>query len=297
MPAPELEGRLLCACNAAFDTPDGAISLPLDPKDVFIEGAGFVDSPAVIQGGPKEIDACLVGTTVDGVVVAIRGTLPFDIHEIPNLLDWLNDLRGNLVKDAAFPGSIHDGFLSAAKTLIPSILPEVDKRRTGALAGRPVVIAGYSKGGPVASLVAWTIATTKDIPVKVVTFASAKVGDATFRAPYEAKIDQTRYEYNNDIVPHLPPSFDGLLNVLASVPVLGPSFAVFSRFAYEPVGSLKFIDAAHQIQGDSAALRASRDLALAELIVRGKFVQIFADHAIACGSGYMSGVAPTGVCP
>ena len=37
-------------------------------------GAAFLNEPTVIQGGIDNNDACIVGTTSDGVVVAFRGT-------------------------------------------------------------------------------------------------------------------------------------------------------------------------------------------------------------------------------
>ena len=73
-----------------------------------------------------------------------------------------------------------------------------------------------------AALAAWSIQAIAGTPVKVVTFAAAKPGDAAFRAAYEAAgIDHTRYEYNVDIVPHLPLSDGGFIDVLRAIPGVG----------------------------------------------------------------------------
>jgi hypothetical protein len=50
------------------------------------------------------------------------------------------------------------------------------------------------------------------------------------------------------------------------------------------------------IQGESPLLAAERALSLARQVVRLRLLQL-ADHAIRCGSGYVSAVCPTGVCP
>ena len=44
-------------------------------------------------------------------------------------------------------------------------------------------------------------------------------------------------------------------------------------------------------------LRTERDQALAVEILRWQFAQIAMNHSIGCGSGYMSAIVPTGVCP
>jgi hypothetical protein len=297
MPAPTLEGRLLCACGSAYAIVGDETVLAADPGNAYLVGAGFIQPPTVVVGGPDNIDGCLVGQIADGIVLAFRGTLSFDIHRIPNLEDWINDFGASPTPATGFPGSVHSGFLKALQALLPGIADAIVKQRIGPLAEQPVLITGHSKGGAMAGLMAWQLQGIQRTPVKVVTFAAAKPGTAAFQGEYNGQIDHTRYEYGNDIVPHLPPSQDGFLNVLTSLPLVGGRFAGLRRFDYEPVGILRYIDENRQIQGDSPALRAKRSLWLAEEIISGRTAQVFADHAIACGSGYMSAVAPVGVCP
>jgi hypothetical protein len=118
-----------------------------------------------------------------------------------------------------------------------------------------------------------------------------------FRDAYNAQVDHTRYEYADDIVPHLPPSQEGFLNVLSSLPGIGSRFAGLERFDYEPVGLLRFIDWTGGYDEDTPMLAVERTVSLVRQIVLLHFTQIGADHAIVCGSGYMATVCPTGVCP
>lgn len=148
-----------------------------------------------------------------------------------------------------------------------------------------------------ATLFAWQ-AKQQGLPVQVVTFAAAKTGDAAFRTAYTAAgIEHTRYEYDDDIVPHLPPSQDGVLRVLSSLPWVGERFSGLQRFDYRPVGTLKYIDETNRFMEEDETLRAERNLSLAMEVLLGRFPQIASDHSIGCGSGYMRAVAPSGVCP
>ena len=70
----DLTCRLLaaCACTYAIETPGRVKTCPQFP---FV---GFKDDPATFQAGSDDINACLVGDMGDGVVLAFRGTIPFD---------------------------------------------------------------------------------------------------------------------------------------------------------------------------------------------------------------------------
>jgi hypothetical protein len=85
--------------------------------------------------------------------------------------------------------------------------------------------------------------------------------------------------------------------VLSQLPWVGSRFAGLKRFDYQPVGALQYIEENGRMVGDDPMLQSERDLTLALAIIRLQFPQIAMDHAIGCGSGYMSAVAPVGVCP
>ncbi len=78
MHATTLEGRLLCASASAYAVMEGETTLDPQAAMPYYDGVGFMQPPAAFQAGKDDINACLVGTTPDGVVVAFRGTLPLD---------------------------------------------------------------------------------------------------------------------------------------------------------------------------------------------------------------------------
>jgi hypothetical protein len=298
MTAPTLDGRLLCASGAAYAIDATQPTLPLDPSNVFIVGSGFVRAPTVFVGGLLQVDACLVGETADGIVVAFRGTLPLDKPSFPTLSDWALDFQAIPVQRPGFPGSVHQGFSDALSALWPGLSAEVTRQRATATVALPLLVTGHSKGGAVASLAAWNFQQNAGVPVKVVTFAAAKPADSAFRTSYQAAgIDHTRYEYDDDIVPHLPLSTGGLIEVLSRIPLLAHEVRGLQAFDYQQVGTLLYINGNRRIVVDDPRLASERDLSLALALLRLGFPQIIGDHSISCGAGYMSAVAPTGVCP
>jgi hypothetical protein len=86
-------------------------------------------------------------------------------------------------------------------------------------------------------------------------------------------------------------------SALPDLPWFQDLFTDMERFDYQPVGTLQYIEGNGQIVDDNPQLRAQRDQALAVEILRWQFAQIAMNHEIDCGSGYMSAIAPTGVCP
>ncbi len=277
-----LTGRLLCAARQSYQiVGDGPV--PAAPNSDQI-GYGTPDGFAV---GPARIDAALVGEADDGIIVAFRGTLPPDS---PNhgqvILDWANDVDALLVKDpSGLPGRVHKGFLDALDALWPKIEPVIRKRSNDS-AAKPIYVTGHSKGGAVANLAALRLRTTlPGATVIVGTFAAARPGDGAFAKAYNAAIPHSaRYEYADDIVPHLPPS-DEFLVMFRNVPFIAGTLRRLTR-GYASVGDLHFIDWNGQLVGDSTLLRFERFTHLATLMANFGFATIVADHSIAPGSGY-----------
>jgi hypothetical protein len=303
-PAPTLEGRLLCACNCAYDVK--AIGpLPTDPASTYYAGAGFTATPAAFVGGPEAIDACLVGTTPDGVVAAFRGTLTFNFQDLPSLADWLNNLTAELVQPAWLPDNsparVHEGFLTSLENLRKAgAFDEVNRQLLAGGDGTQLLITGHSKGGAVAVLAALRFWAESQIGSKMVTFAAPRAGDRAFADIFNnAQIHHTRYEFQDDLVPHLPPRIDGFVGMLEKIPWIGKWFAGLQLYDYESVGELRFIDWHNQIEPDSAQLERQRDWSIVWLIWRREFGSFAKDHEIYCKAapGYMSVVCPTGVCP
>lgn len=293
--APTLECRLLSASGCAYAVDGGGSFTPPQP---YYDAVGFKDAPTAIAGGPGKINACLVGENGDGIVVAFRGTLPADIHDLPSLMDWMDWMQNFdavAVGVAGIPGKVHSGFWRGLDTLWDDVLAAVKKRKPTGGAGRPLYITGHSKGGGLAHLAAMRFLAAGITPTEVFTFAAPRAGNGEFAAAYNQAVSAFRYEYRDDIVPHLPPDLQ-FVSALRNLPVLGERFREVPAFDYADVGTLRFIDWDNRIVGESELLKVRRLVHLAMLIVEGSFSQMGADHDHACGSGYLSQVCP-GVCP
>jgi triacylglycerol lipase len=296
--ATTVQGRLLCASACAYAIVDGEDLLHPDVATPYYAGVGFMQPPVVFQAGGEEINACLVGMSDDGLVVAFRGTLPLDgPFTIPTLLDWLNNLNAEPIGGGDLPGQVHKGFLTSLDSLWTEVRDEVERQLAQAGGAMPLLVTGHSKGGAIAALAAMRFRTQATLASKVVTFAAPKAGNHAFANAYNAVMDHTRYEFADDIVPHLPPS-DLLRGILNSVSFLNRHLPDLEQFDYARVGSLLYINRAQQIVPDpQEALLSQRQQRLVSLILGGHLQQIGDDHRISCGYGYMTALCPTGVCP
>jgi triacylglycerol lipase len=275
---------LLCAARHAYDvTATGPVADTPDSSRI-----GFVGQVDGFAAGAVKIDAALVGEAADAIVVAFRGTLPPDSpnHE-QVILDWANDIDALLVTDpGGLPGHVHQGFLGSLNALWPAVEPAV-KTRSAASPAKPVYVTGHSKGGPLANLAAMRLRTALPpaVPVLVATFAGARPGDDAFAAAYNDAIPHgARYEYADDIVPHLPPS-DEFLAMFKDIPDIGPTLARL-HLGYVSAGDLHFIDWSGALVADTPLLRIERFAHLAKLMATFGWATIVGDHSIAIGSGY-----------
>ena len=285
--------KLLCASRFAYTiTGTGPVTLNDDGT-----AAGFSEPPAGFAAGDDQIDAGLVGESDDGIVVVFRGTLP---PSSPNqgqmILDWADDIDAVFVEDAlSLPGQgqVHKGFLTALNDLWTGmsnvIMPLISDKPT-----TPIYVTGHSKGGAMAYLAALRLKNKlPDASIYVSTFAAARAGDQDFATAYDAALPSTaRYEYADDIVPHLPPS-DLFKAMFATVPFMADKLKELT-VGYVSAGELHYIDWSGALVPDSPVLRFERSTHLANLMVTLGFKTIAADHSIAPGSGYASGVAAPG---
>jgi hypothetical protein len=285
-----LHCRLLCASVCAYNVqPDGTVGHDAP----YFAAVGFADEPRATSA---DINACLVGRIAEGLVIAFRGTLPFNTGGDPQQIirDWINDLHAELVHGGSLPGLVHEGFWGSLDSLWPFVRSQIDVL-AGAVPPPAVYITGHSKGGAVADLAAMRLKLEKGITAKVVTFAGAHPGNTDFADAYGLQIDDSiRYEFAEDIVPHLPPSLR-FRAMFQAVPFMQP-YVHRLDLDYTAVGTLQYIERDGSVVGDSPTLPFERFGRLAQLIAAGQFARIVDDHSSRCGGGYMKGVCPPDLC-
>ena len=195
------------------------------------------------------IDEAAIGQIPEGVVVVFRGTLPPDWRKNLDegwrtLLDWLNNAR---LEDGAadiYAGKVHGGFAKATNELFGPDGVEAAISAKLAQPGAPqkIFLAGHSKGGPLAQLTAWRLRQNQafdGIPIHVVTFASARAGNAAFVQDFATRnIASLGYVIRRDIVPNLPPSGSvtaGWAGAVLRRLKLADADGIFGFVAIEPI--------------------------------------------------------------
>lgn len=261
---------------------------------------GYAAPPKAVSAGDFGIDAGFVAPVADGVLISIRGTTPpLDPTEPKEkiLLDWIQNTGALLVPSGGtppgFPGKVHYGFYQSYTKIWAKLWPLV-KAAVDAHPKNAIFITGHSKGGPICALIAWRL--HKDFnthQIKVRTFGAARCGDDDFAAAYNAaaNIDHVRYEYDEDLVPHLPVQ-TALAGVLGA-PTLVMAFLSTVDPGYGDVGTLGYINTGGNIVGGAAASEAVRVPLLTARLVAGGAGYVFGCHGIAAASdGYVKATYP-----
>jgi hypothetical protein len=336
MSAPLAEAhRLLCAANLAYGVTDATAGTgELQPAGPILPSRATVDSLLAAAGlgagyrhghqadGRDGIDAFLYEETADAAILAFRGTLPVRFALQPAVGagrifgDWLNNTRLALVSGAphGLPGCVHEGYARSLDNLWTS--PEGLSRLLGRIAaataeGRRLLVTGHSKGGALALLAALRLAATGDpalLPAAVHTFGAPRAGNAAFAQAFERTFRGRawRFEYQNDVVPHLPPAEgawfaarEACHQFRSHAPEGGWSWksvgALADAFvrvgAYESAGCLQFIDWSGQLRtDDTPLLRRERLDRLRQVLARAP-AAINRDHLPMRGYGYMDFLA------
>ncbi len=211
----QLACRLSHASNLAYAIPMQGQSFEPYPElgdDLRIvgfkpDGCKFFRPPAM-----DNINACYYGVNTNSeAILAFRGTQPPTlIFQDPAKFfevvvdDGLNDANAALVSGTDLPGKVHRGFLVSSDTLWPGLFQFL---QTNHDKNKPLYVTGHSKGGGLAFLAAYRLWKNDFAPAATCTFAAPRVGDAGFAALFDDKLKSKtwRFEYRDDIVPHLPP--------------------------------------------------------------------------------------------
>jgi triacylglycerol lipase len=158
-----------------------------------------------------------VGGNPTTAVVALRGT--------ESTMEWWDDFHWDLVPftQVSNGGKVAQGFYdiyNSIGTMAPgqqgtsapsAVAPEVAQAATSGPAdgldpgSLPMVVTGHSLGGALATLLVTDLAATTALKPQAWTFASPKVGDATFAARYGGLSTVSWRIYNQvDVVPYFP---------------------------------------------------------------------------------------------
>ena len=267
--------RLLAATACCYGSDDhsGATA------DASYDHAEFLSTPKRFSDGTDNGNACLVGVSRDGIVVAIRGGLPPMIDNLRNLLAWVVDLDTRQLSVDGLEGGVHGGFYSALQSVWQPMLAEV--RRLLADGELPLYLTGHSKGGAMAVLAAAQLSALEGVAVTgVYTFAAPRPGNQAFADFFSAlPFDTFRYEFTDDIVPHLPPSGTAL-SLLSYIPTLGKYFSAMEQTDFVSVGRLRYIDwQGHVTEDTGLMLEGERIYELSNLLTNGDFAAIGEAHS------------------
>jgi hypothetical protein len=321
---PDIARRLVDASNLAYgiDATGNGFEAKA-PYTTLPASIGFI--PASLHCvRPDGIDGCYWGETSSGdVILSFRGTLPPSLmSESPEmfydvLLDWLNDAKAAQVRGQDLPGLVHAGFLGSLDAMWPKL--DLAAFRAAIADGKRLYVTGHSKGGSLAHLAAYRLVRSGISPTAVYTFAAARAGNGDFATAYNQVCPATwRFEYRDDLVPHIPPHTSGWLDALkvhratatkfpadaphptGSPTVMARAEALISRLDtidlpdYVSVGTLEFIDWATPpvLEADSFTLSLKREFSLAGKFAEFKFEEVAGDHSLT--PGYAEGASATG---
>src|SRR5262249_493094 len=139
------------------------------------------------------------------------------------VLDWLNDGNIALVKGQDLAGRVHKGFLAALDTL----WPRIEQLNLGAVvrSGKALLLTGHSKGRALVYLAAYRLA-QQGIPVTAAySFAAPRTGDTAFARAFDQRVPRVwRFEYQDDLVPHVPPATGAWLHMLTGMRLMHEAF-------------------------------------------------------------------------
>jgi hypothetical protein len=283
--------RLMYAARTTYRIASAAVLVPLPEYGL--------RNVAAWATGLDNIDAALVAEADEGIILAFRGTIPPDSPDhAQSVLDWLNDGDALFVPGDDLPGRVHRGFRDSLNNLWPLLEATLLDRAQAAAATTPVYVTGHSKGGSIAFLAAMRCRralAAKGLrnPVYVCTFAAARPADQDFATAFDAVIQHAvRYEYADDIVPHVPPE-NVLRLLLGKAPLPGPINAAEEGFVAP--GDLHYLERGSAPDDppivDSTLLELRRIAGLADRAAKFDFGRIVADHSIDKGSGYANSIA------
>lgn len=134
----------------------------------------------------------------DRIVVAYQGTITN--RTTAAVMDWLQNFRIHLIDSdrSGLPGKVHEGFFGQLDAIHGKVVAELAKAP-----GKPLYVTGHSQGGAVAALATKRLELSGFTVTETYTFAAPRPGNSDFGASIVTPV--FRFEFGNDIVPHVPP--------------------------------------------------------------------------------------------
>ena len=201
---------------------------PNDPDPVPIHGSKTSFASVVPCG--NRIFVCYMGTKTelemrclkDLISVPDQGRLPIaevtrNIRKlIDSLKDWIKNANVDLedfVLDGAhignddgitLKGKVHSGFLSELKAVQCEVIKTLQDLKSPDGKRRKIVVTGHSQGGAEAALATSAFAAAGIEVEATYTFAAPRAGNQDFADSIQTPV--YRFEFGDDIVPHLPTS-------------------------------------------------------------------------------------------
>ncbi|MCO6428011.1 lipase family protein [Nitrosomonas communis] len=215
--------------------------LPNEKIEVFISESNLAANKAVNTAivaaknlaGKKEnandteINAAILVQTGNDVIIAFRGTNP-----TPQ--DWMNNFLLTSVEDVSNVGLYKDGrhygFDQSLKTLTEKIKnSEIWKSLLENPSRKTLYLTGHSKGGALAA--GATVDYQNDFSqIETYTFEAARFFTAQGENDHKSQLDRLqRFEYQYDIVPHLPlgkVTYDFMLKNVRYITLLESIFSI-----------------------------------------------------------------------
>jgi len=316
--AKTLDGRLLCASTLAYEI-----------REPYLSGAGFLSPPKEIKKG---VNSCLIGRTLDGIVIAFRGTTTDAWDVLQNASTKLIPARLSSstkgVNHQSPKGRVHKGFYTAlyktglsqeVRKALLELLPSSSCRSSSNYKNKrcKVYLTGHSKGGALASLyAALELVPSVELPnpFYVCTFGSPRLGDSVFAEYFaQTNIQQITYENHLDIIPFLPPSSSSPREMTSFMEhvqkekvgcknkesPISCAAAKNNKWEYAPIGNRKFLSRSGQIVHNVSQdldHRRIREFEAKTILKLGEFRQAHCsscpDVSNGCYGGYFKAIAP-----
>lgn len=309
LPAPTIEGRMLCASGLTYSIPSSSIrskklsqDFQIPKTDPFYAGVGYIKPPITIENGDV---ACTIGENKDGIIIAFRGTVYNSASK------WLTDLMLVAKKGEGIPGKVHRGFYDNFM-LIHKDIHSYFKNHLG----KNIFITGHSNGAGIAPIAAYLLCENYNlIANQVFLFAPPNPGNPEFARAYNARFSNTfSYVNNGDIVSVLPPSLtlaEDLATCISSTKILSDEEKVLmnalltnnSFLDYTHVGeNIKFIKNSkpgkYSVETLTATTRNKIQFPeIKNIFSSDNFLGFAVANSHMCGYSYMNAICPTVTCP